>query len=127
VRRETEIAASSIDVLSGLPGERVDLIRVEGRHVAATTRGLPPELAKRERLKASVAPGADRYRKGLPLGESDIDADERICHLTNLPAGGGSTTTLGFCCATTMPTPGREVQAEWPGSLMPTASAANPS
>jgi hypothetical protein len=36
-------------------------------------------------------------------------------------------TTLGFCCATTMPTPGREVQAEWPGGLRPTASAANPS
>ena len=25
-------------------------------------------------------------------------------------------TTLGFCCATIMLTPGREVQAEWPGS-----------
>jgi len=27
-----------------------------------------------------------------------------------------SLTTLGFCCATTMPTPGREVQAEWLGT-----------
>ncbi len=40
---------------------------------------------------------------------------------------GGWLTTLGFCCASTMPTPGREVQAARPGALMPTASAANPS
>jgi hypothetical protein len=44
-----------------------------------------------------------------------------------LPSQVGGLTTLGFCCATTMPTPGREVQAEWLGTQMLVASAANPS
>jgi hypothetical protein len=35
-------------------------------------------------------------------------------------------TTLEFCCATTMLLPGREVQAEWPGTTQPTARTAIP-
>jgi len=79
------------------------------------------------RLSAPRRGPPTRLGSGTRANPSTRDPEQRGPFGPGRRPVAGVLTTLGFCCATTMPTPGREVQAEWPGSLMPTAPAANPS
>jgi hypothetical protein len=53
----------------------------------------------------------------LPREIARQDAEELLENADALPPVGVRPNVLGFTCATNMPPAGREVQAEWPGTL----------